>query len=95
MARCNLLSVKTDSKTIGVTSVITDYVISCFYGVLFALDTVISHVHIISFQILHDKHPFLSLWTPCLVIFTSVCFKCGIMNSGKLIGKLCTFYPLH
>ncbi|KRX51338.1 hypothetical protein T06_4829 [Trichinella sp. T6] len=37
MARCNLLSVKTDSKTIGVLD--ADYVISCFYGVLFALDT--------------------------------------------------------
>ncbi|KRY44926.1 hypothetical protein T03_13797, partial [Trichinella britovi] len=36
---------------------------------------------------------FLSLWTPCLVIFTSVCSKCGIINSGKLIGNLCTFYP--
>ncbi|KRY43898.1 hypothetical protein T03_17191, partial [Trichinella britovi] len=25
---------------------------------------------------------FLSLWTPCLVIFTSVCSKCGIINSA-------------
>ncbi|KRX65115.1 hypothetical protein T09_9821, partial [Trichinella sp. T9] len=23
---------------------------------------------------------FLSLWTPCLVMFTSVCSKCGITN---------------
>ncbi|KRX33406.1 hypothetical protein T05_11698, partial [Trichinella murrelli] len=28
-----------------------------FYGVPFGLGNVISHVHIISFQILHDKHP--------------------------------------
>ncbi|KRX31593.1 hypothetical protein T05_5179 [Trichinella murrelli] len=28
-------------------------------------------------------HQFLSLWTPCLVIFTSVCSKCGIINSAN------------
>ncbi|KRY05223.1 hypothetical protein T12_9122, partial [Trichinella patagoniensis] len=51
MRRWNLLSVKADSKTIGVLDIgrIRLRHQLSFYGVPFALGNVISHVHIISF----------------------------------------------
>ncbi|KRY15983.1 hypothetical protein T12_16418 [Trichinella patagoniensis] len=33
-------------------------------------------------------HQFLSLWTPCLVMFTSVCSKCGITNIPVDYGRM-------
>ncbi|KRZ95347.1 hypothetical protein T08_11445 [Trichinella sp. T8] len=35
---------------------------------------------------------FLSLWTPCLVMFTSVCSKCGITNIGNFGYVKCAHF---
>ncbi|KRY06551.1 hypothetical protein T12_11576 [Trichinella patagoniensis] len=88
MPRCNLFSVKTDSKTMGITSSAEFLWCSFCSG---QRDKSCSHHFVlnlasqtsVSIEFVPDCSwivHFLSLWTPCLVMFTSVCSKCGITN---------------
>ncbi|KRY06142.1 hypothetical protein T12_13195, partial [Trichinella patagoniensis] len=90
MRRWNLLSVKADSKTIGITSSAEFLWCSFCSG---QRDKSCSHHFVlnlasqtsVSIEFAPDCSwivQFLSLWTPCLVMFTSVCSKCGITNSA-------------
>ncbi|KRX84938.1 hypothetical protein T06_6357 [Trichinella sp. T6] len=48
---------------------------------------------LITNSIVHHVFKFLSLWTPCLVMFTSVCCKCGSQTS--VIGYVKCAHFIH